>query len=169
MPRRAKRDLHVLISEELYEALVKVAPRLSGAGVYRGALSEVVEEAIKFYLVYRLGLQGEGGGGAEGGQRTHTNSGTSVQHAESAQEAQSAQGNTKPNRVHKVFQDVVEALKENLGLDDRPKEVLVEDLEKALKQVRGADPRTVSKWIKILEEQGLIRRRHPRIVEILHP
>jgi hypothetical protein len=46
---RGKRQLNVLISEDLYRRLIEVAPRLCG-GRYRGALSAIVEEALRYYL-----------------------------------------------------------------------------------------------------------------------
>jgi len=64
MPRKKKSKrsgdkvhLHVVISREIYDLLVKMAPEIYGEGVYRGALSHVVEEALKHYLLPRARTQ----------------------------------------------------------------------------------------------------------------
>jgi hypothetical protein len=56
MPRvkKGKKRLEVLIDEELYKLLIEVAPSIYGEGKYRGALSYVVEEALRQYLLPRL-------------------------------------------------------------------------------------------------------------------
>jgi len=50
MPKlpKGKRGLYVLISEDVYEILIKKAPELYGKS--HGAISHVVEEALKQYL-----------------------------------------------------------------------------------------------------------------------
>jgi len=55
MPRvkKGKKRLEVLIDEELYKLLIEVAPSIYGEGKYRGALSYVVEEALRHYLTPR--------------------------------------------------------------------------------------------------------------------
>jgi hypothetical protein len=50
---RNKKHLHVLIDEDIYKLLVETAPGIYGQGKYRGALSYVVEEALKHYLLPR--------------------------------------------------------------------------------------------------------------------
>jgi hypothetical protein len=50
---KGKRQLLVLISEDLYKLLVEVAPSLYGGSRYRGALSSIVEEALRHYLNLR--------------------------------------------------------------------------------------------------------------------
>ena len=59
MPKevRNKVRLEVLIDREVYELLTKLAPSIYGQGKYRGALSYVVEEALRHYLVPRLHTQ----------------------------------------------------------------------------------------------------------------
>jgi len=52
-----KVHLHVVISREVYDLLVKMAPEIYGEGVYRGALSHVVEEALRSYLLPRARTQ----------------------------------------------------------------------------------------------------------------
>lgn len=50
---RNKKHLHVLIDEELYKLLIEIAPGIYGQGKYRGALSYVVEDALRQYLLPR--------------------------------------------------------------------------------------------------------------------
>jgi len=45
-----KRHLHVLISEDVYRMLVELAPQIYGEKKHRGALSAIVEEALRLYL-----------------------------------------------------------------------------------------------------------------------
>jgi len=52
-----KRHLHVLISEDVYRMLVEIAPLVYGANKYRGAVSAIVEEALRLYLEPRLHTQ----------------------------------------------------------------------------------------------------------------
>jgi len=56
MPRvkKGKKRLEVVIDEELYKLLIELAPSIYGEGKYRGALSYVVEEALRHYLTPRL-------------------------------------------------------------------------------------------------------------------
>jgi hypothetical protein len=48
---KGKRHLHVLIDEELYKLLIETAPGIYGQSRYRGALSYIVEEALRHYLL----------------------------------------------------------------------------------------------------------------------
>lgn len=52
-----KVHLHVMISRDVYEMLVKIAPEIYGAKRHRGALSYVVEQALRAYLAPRLHTQ----------------------------------------------------------------------------------------------------------------
>jgi len=54
---KEKVKLTVLIDRNIYEQLIKVAPIIYGEGKYRGAISYVVEEALKHYLAPRLHAQ----------------------------------------------------------------------------------------------------------------
>lgn len=50
-----KRQLHVLISEDLYRKLIQYASAQAGSeGRYRGLLSMIVEDALRLYLEPRL-------------------------------------------------------------------------------------------------------------------
>ena len=51
---KGKRHLHVLIDEEIYKLLVETAPAIYGQSKYKGAVSFVVEEALRQYLIPRL-------------------------------------------------------------------------------------------------------------------
>ena len=52
-----KVQLHVLIDKNLYEQLIALAPAIYGQGRYRGAISYVVEEALRQFLAPRLHTQ----------------------------------------------------------------------------------------------------------------
>ena len=69
MPKRVPKNkvrLEVLIDREVYELLIKMAPSIYGQGKYRGALSYIVEEALRYYLASRALTQ------------THTNPRASI-------------------------------------------------------------------------------------------
>lgn len=69
--KKGKKRLEVLINEDLYKQLVEIAPGIYGVGKYRGALSYVVEEALKLYIEKYGGAGGSPPPG-ERGERTHT-------------------------------------------------------------------------------------------------
>ena len=50
---KGKRHLHVLIDEEIYKLLIELAPAIYGQSKYKGAVSFVVEEALRQYLIPR--------------------------------------------------------------------------------------------------------------------
>jgi len=52
-----KRHLHVLVSEDVYKMLIEIAPLIYGTNKYRGAVSAIVEEALRQYLEPRLHTQ----------------------------------------------------------------------------------------------------------------
>jgi len=52
-PSKGKRHLHVLIDEEIYKLLIELAPAIYGQSKYKGAVSFVVEEALRQYLIPR--------------------------------------------------------------------------------------------------------------------
>jgi di/tripeptidase len=51
---KGKRHLHVLIDGEIYKLLIETAPAIYGQSKYKGAVSYVVEEALRQYLLPRL-------------------------------------------------------------------------------------------------------------------
>jgi hypothetical protein len=55
---KGKVRLEVLISEDLYKLLVEVAPSIYGGSRYRGALSAIVEEALRYYLNLKAHTKG---------------------------------------------------------------------------------------------------------------
>jgi len=141
MPKKipkSKARLEVLIDKKIYEQLIRVAPLVYGGGKYRGAISFVVEEALKHYLAPRLHTQ------------THTN---------------------PPGKVRIVYGQVIEAIKRIMNYDFKPTEIPERILDMAIGEVRGSDPRTISKWKRIFYRFGLIKYlggTYPnRIVELI--
>ena len=47
---KSKKHLHVMIDEDLYRLLIEIAPGVYGQSRYRGAISYIVEEALRRYL-----------------------------------------------------------------------------------------------------------------------
>ena len=128
--------LQVLISRDLYEKLVQVAPAIYGKT--HGSVSYVVEEALKQYLLPRLHTQ------------TRTN---------------------PRGSIRRVYNEIVEKVKEIMHLDFKPTEVPEKILDLAISETRGSDPRTIEKWKSLLSRSGLIKFvggvKPNRIVELL--
>jgi len=134
--RKKKVTLHVLIEKDIYDKLIQIAPMIYGSS--RGALSYVVEEALRYWL----------------GPRLHT------------------QKHTNPSRsIATVYNTVVEKVKEILKIDIKPYEIPEKVLDAAIAQVRGSDPRTISKWKDTFIGAGLIKvlggREPKRIFELI--
>jgi len=56
-----------------------------------------------------------------------------------------------------VYSKVVEKVKEKLKMEVKPYEVSEKLLDIAIAEIRGSDPRTVSKWKNAFLKMGLIR------------
>ena len=68
------------------------------------------------------------------------------------------QMHTNPSHgVLKVWNTVVEKIKEILNMPIKPKEVPEKILDLAIVETRGSDPRTVAKWKRVFEDSGLIK------------
>lgn len=61
-------------------------------------------------------------------------------------------------KVVDVFKEVVKVIHEMVGGEQPPDMVPQGLIEKAIQEVRGHDPKTISKWFKLFEEQGLIKK-----------
>lgn len=121
-----KVNLHVRVSRDIYDMLRRLAPELSGEARYKGAMSRVVEEALKYYLYPRAGL------GVKANPRLS---------------------------VRDVYTQVKRRLADITGIPWwELKEVKEAELDRAIAEVRGSDPRTVEKWKKLFEANGLIKR-----------
>jgi len=144
LPRRGripegKVRLEVLIREDLYDMLVRLAPQIAGPK-YRGALSRVVEEALKQYLYPRARAQTPG---------------------------------LNPRlTVRDVYDQVKRRLADMTGIPWwELREVKEAELDRAIAEVRGSDPRTIAKWKKLFQASGLIKilsgQPGRRIVELI--
>jgi len=65
-------------------------------------------------------------------------------------------------RSHKVALQIVDLLRER----GYHKEVSVEEVYKAIEEVRGSDPRTKKKWLKFMIDHGYLGWKTHRILEI---
>jgi len=141
----SKRHLHVLIDENIYLKLVALAPQLTDNSKYRGALSQVVEEALILYFNLKEGSVSPLGGS------THT------------QKAQKSVYN-KGDKIKRAFNSVIETHKR---LNDIPSNEIVceitrEDLVNAISLTIGHDTRTIDKWIGIFLTANLIKGQSER-------
>jgi len=73
--------------------------------------------------------------------------------------------------VRVVYEQVVQKVKEILGVSMKPEEVPEKILDQAIAEVRGSDPRTIEKWKNLFEKSGLIKfiggYRPNRVVELI--
>jgi hypothetical protein len=61
-------------------------------------------------------------------------------------------------KVHRVWEQVRDYLLKNYYAELKPSQQILDvHLRQAIKAVRGSDPRTVKKWMKLLEEFKLIK------------
>jgi len=72
-------------------------------------------------------------------------------------------------KVHKVFLEIKEYMREKFGYAALPpgQQVPKRHLVEAIADVRGSDPRTIKKWLKIFERFRLIKWIGGEIWEIL--
>ena len=134
--------LHVRISRDVYEDLIRIAPAIYGNRKYKGALSFIVEQALRQYLAPF---------------RTQT---------------QKTQIHINPKvKIRKVYNQIIEKVMEIMQLDMKPLSIPEKILDVAIREVRGSDPRTIEKWKNALAMQGLIKfvggSRPNRIVELV--
>jgi hypothetical protein len=128
-----KVQINILISEEIYKLLIEIAPQIHGK--YRGALSRVIEDALRLYLTQRAPQ-----GGESPPRHTHMH--------------------TKTHKsVHEIFLEVLNYIKKlhDYSESDIICEITERDLIKAIHGTRGIDPRTVEKYLKAFQEHNLIK------------
>jgi hypothetical protein len=131
---RGKRPLFVYISEDLYVKVHELA--LSQYEKFHGALSAIVEEALRIYFTQKAPL------GGTSPPKAHTHS-THKTHG----------------GVNTVFLEVLNYIKRqhNYPEDEIVCEIKEGDLVKAIHNVKGMDRRTVEKYLKLFETHKLIR------------
>jgi len=136
-----KRQLNVLISEDLYKKLVEVAT--SRYGRAHGALSATVEEALTMYFGY---LEKEERGESPPTPHTHR------QNTRSSKHSRKLLGDKK---VYETYQQVMALLRE-VKKEDVVCEINEYELTEAIRRVRGGDPRTIERWINDFLRYGLM-------------
>jgi len=60
-------------------------------------------------------------------------------------------------KVVDVFKEVVKVIHEMVGGELPPDSAPERLIEKAIQEVRGSDPKTVKKWLRLFKENGLIK------------
>ena len=65
-------------------------------------------------------------------------------------------------RSHKIAHQIIDLLRER----GYHKQVPIEEVYKAIEDVRGSDPRTKKKWIKFMVDHGYLKWKTHRILEI---
>ena len=151
MSSEKKKHLHVLIDAELYNMLITLAPQLSNQSKYRGAVSQIVEEALRLYFSQRLPP------GGIGPPHAHTKS------------TKSARSSITQNKVLKAFMQIIDFIKRQRSYpeDEIICEITESELVRAIMEVKGVDPRTIKKYLEAFQEHKLIRYdrgTHPNMV-----
>jgi hypothetical protein len=110
----------------------------------KGLLSHEVEEALKNWILLHL--------------QTHTQTQNLKLGVPNAINP-TLENTINPSlKVHKVWEQVRDYLLKNYYTELKPSQQISEPhLRQAIKAVRGSDPRTVRKWMKLLEEFKLIK------------
>ena len=71
------------------------------------------------------------------------------------------------NRCYNVWSEVKRFIEKKYGMSlDGGRCIPVEFLHEAVAFVRGSDPRTIKKWLKVFTEQKLIKWITPELVEV---
>jgi hypothetical protein len=146
-----KVQINPLISVELYNMLREVA--LSQHENYRGAISAIVEEALRLYFSQRLSPWGGGGEST----RTH-----------------GTRGRLQANgdKVLAEFTRILEFIRRERNYPENEVicEILASELVRAIQATIGVDKRTVNGRLKLFQEHKLIvqeKRDHQVIFRVL--
>jgi DNA-binding transcriptional ArsR family regulator len=141
-----KKDLHVLIDIELYKMLVTLAPSITNQSKYRGAISQIVEEALRLYFSKHTPPRGD-----TLPPSTHTQSTNSAKSRLTSL--------TMENKVHRAFIRVLDVIRRlhNYPENEVICEIIESDLITAIRQVIGVDPRTIRKWLIAFQDHKLIK------------
>jgi len=129
-----KRALFVYISEDLYVKIHELA--LSQHEKFHGALSAVVEEALRSYLTQRALL-----GGESPPKHTHTHMHTKTRKS-----------------VYEYFEEIITHIKREHGyhIGEELCAVNESELTRAIQLLIGIDPRTVEKYITAFTTHKLL-------------
>jgi hypothetical protein len=132
-----KVQLKVYLTETLIEKF-RTLVALKHQRCKRGLLSYEVEQALKQYIA------------SYNTQQQYT------QKALLRQEQRFCKSNTQP-KLYALKQDIIKYLVDSEQYVDEPQNITDRHLSDAIGAVRGTDPRTVKKWIKLLEQFGYIK------------
>jgi hypothetical protein len=140
-----KRQINPLISVDLYETLLK---HVENYGKGRGAISAIVEEALRLYFS-QTGMTG----GLTGDTRspsTHTHGTRSVN---------TPYDTTRESKVMKAFASVLSYIRKLHNYPDTELicEVVETELVNAIRDVIGVDQRTIKKYMKAFQDHKLIK------------
>jgi hypothetical protein len=138
-----KRQINPLISIDLYEILLKY---VENYGKGRGAISHIVEEALRLYFS-QMGLIGD-----RGSPSTHTHDTRSVT-------TRYTTTYTRESKVMKAFMSVLDYIKKLHNYPDSEIicEVVEAEMVAAIRDTIGVDPRTVKKYMKAFQDHKLIK------------
>ena len=134
-----KVKLQVWINKDVYDQLESlIKAKYSG---FRGALSSEVEAALRAWI------------------STH----------KSTQNELKVENMVNPfPSYYKVFQQCKKFISQRYGIDfDEVHQIPLKMIREAIEFIRGSDPRTVNKWIRIFERQHLIKFISPELIEVV--
>jgi len=139
-----KIQINVLISEDVYKLLIEVAPAIHGK--FKGAISRVVEEALRLYLTQKA---------PQGGTVPPDT------HAHSTHSSVRTVYRTKKTKIEDIimkFYSVLDHIKKLKGYsqDDIICEITHKELEAGIQGVIGIDRRTIDTYIDAFTRQKLL-------------
>lgn len=129
--------LNTNIPADVYKKLKELALKLYNGR--KGSMAQVLVNAINMYYATRMS--------------THTH-GTKVL------------PNNPPPHVYKTYTAVKQYIERKMQIEN-PYEAPVAYLKEAIIYVRGADPRTIKKWLTLFERYGCIKFVSARVVELI--
>jgi hypothetical protein len=171
MPRipQGKHVLYVYIEESLYNQLKELA--LESQDKVHGAISRLVENALREYLGKVVNPAPTPPGGSQTPGHTHAHTHTQVYgYTESVY--QLTQPLPTKDKVEEKFREVMTAYIQSRGINYYPYEMPEREFTKAIESVIGSDPRTVDKWLEKFRSHRLIdieTRGVNRFIKILYP
>jgi hypothetical protein len=144
-----KRPIHIWLTPEIDDKLRELIAK-KYSKYEKGLLSHEIEEALKNWLLLHTQAQNSKLGAPNAIKPTFINT-------------------INPGlKVHTVWEQVKDYLLKNYYAELKPSQQILDvHLRQAIKAVRGSDPRTVRRWLKLFQEFGLVKHISGAIWEVV--
>jgi len=132
-----KVKLTTMLPMEIYKKIIELAYKLYGSR--KGSIAQVICNAINVYYTSRI--------------NTHTHDTNPMP-------------NNPPPNVYKTYIRVKAYIEKKIGVEN-PYEAPVDILIEGIAYTRGADRRTIKKWLNLFEKYHCIKWVSHRVVELM--